>query len=213
MTCNANGRQLLDKFSFIIQCEALKADAGFATMSELKSSTEVVEYRAGGSLISSKSPGLASFDPVTFTRGATRNVHALEDWYTRVTDGSVRRAPQQGGAMGGITGVAWPGDYCCPVMVHQTSRAHMIVQSWRLVNAWPSEFSALDGLDNNSSERIIESMTLELDYFIRVDRKSGGLLSALLRGGLNAGVDLGQTAIVDAANSLSGLLGSILPNP
>lgn len=191
MPCIATPRQLLDKFTFIVQCDFLPNDAGFTTMSELKMSTETVEYRAGGSIIPSKSPGLTSFDPVTFTRGATRNINDLYNWKRRVTDGAVSRGYQQGFARGGVQNAGFPGNWCCPMMVHHTNRSHKIVKSWLLVNAWPSELSVADGLDNNASERVIESATFEYDYFIRVDRKTASTI-------INDALFEAQRAIDDA---------------
>jgi len=51
----------------------------------------------------------------------------------------------------------------------QSDRCHRPRKWWRLVGAWPSEISVIDGLDNNASERVIESVTLTYDYFERVN--------------------------------------------
>ena len=167
----ASNRRLLDKFLFTVYSKFLLADVGFTTMSELRSSTDVVEYRAGGSLIPEKSPGLASFENVTLTRGATSNINSLLDWYELVTNASGRGSALEG---------RWRGrgnapDWCCgenyraDVVIVQSDRCHRPRKWWRLVGAWPSEISVIDGLDNNASERVIESVTLTYDYFERVN--------------------------------------------
>lgn len=165
-TALASNRRLLDKFLFTIYAEPLLADVGFTTMSELRSSTEIVEYRAGGSLIPEKSPGLSSFENVTLTRGATSNIISLYDWYQSVTEASARGGPIEGRWRGSGSAPDWCcGEYRYDVIVAQTDRCHNGRKWWRLVNAWPSELSVVDGLDNNASERVIESLTLTFDYF------------------------------------------------
>ena len=182
-------RRLMDKFSFYIYATRLKDDVGFTTMSELKSTTDVVEHRQGGTLIPVKTPGLVNFDPVTFTRGATQNVNALAAWYKQVSDlehvivdlqqigGPVLARGRGGSELNGFC------SYKENVDIVITDRCRSTLKRIRLYNAWPSELSLVDGLDNNASEKVIESFTLSYDYF-EVRGQDGAKVQLLVRGSI-----------------------------
>ena len=187
-------RRLTDKFSFRLASPYLASDSSFVTGSEIKISTEVIKYRAGGSLIPVKSPGLSDHDPFTATRGATTEILDLFYWKQAVTDASAGALPNIGGALG--VGGCGPIDYKCFIDVVQTNRCHEAIKRWRLYGAWPSEFTAADGFDANSSDHVMESMTWEYDYFVLTDPASGGIAG-------------GRPAIRISA----GPLGLVLPGP
>ena len=165
-------RKLTDKFLFRLEGGPFNgSDTGFTTMSELKSSVETVAHRQGGSLIPDKSPGVGTFDPITLTRGATTDIHALCAWYNLVLNGAAQTSLRQGGAKG--AGAADELFYKSTIDVVQTDRGHNAIKRWRLFNAWPSELVGIDGLDNNASERAMESLTIEFDYFELVNPVDG----------------------------------------
>lgn len=157
------GRRLLDKYGFRFNGLFLQNDCGFKSISELKTSTETISYRAGGSLIPVKRPGLSSFDPVTLTRGASLNVVELEGWYRQVT-----AANEVGvcGAQG--KGASSPNEYKDVGTIAVLNRRQEPIFYWQLVNAWPSDFTPADGWDADSSENVFESLVLQYDYFERI---------------------------------------------
>lgn len=187
-------RRTTDKYGFRIVSPLLKDDAAFTTGSEIKITTETIKYRAGGSLIPVKSPGLSDHEPFTVTRAATTGVHDLYKWKNLVVFGAQGGSFQEGSPLG--KGACEPTDYKCFIDVVQTNRCHQAIKRWRLFNAWPSEFSAADGFDNNASEHVFEAMTWEYDFFLLVDSASGSDISVSVFGsflGTPFGVDLSSS--------------------
>jgi len=173
-------RRLTDKFLFRVEGPPFnRTDTGFTTVSGLESEVETVTHRQGGSLIQNKGPGVATLPRITLTRGATTNVHALLAWYQLVLDGAAQMPLRQGGASG--DGAGDEVFYKAHIDVVQTRRDHVPIKRWRLYNAWPAKFTPLDGLDNNASERVIESMEIEYDYFEMVDPEAGVSINVFAR--------------------------------
>lgn len=204
MSCQATPRKLLDKFNFIVECERLASDAAFLTFTEPKASVDKVMYRPGGSRYEIKSPGLATFDDVTLTRGATKSNHELEAWFRQVLNAGA--TPNEAGRYRYFPlGVGAEEDYCCNVKVHSLGKDHRINKSWIFIRAWPSEFSPFDGMDSNASERMIESMTLTYDYFDRIDTELGRQINIGIyesRGGVSTEVSV-STGFGDLSTTFS----------
>lgn len=173
-------RRLTDKYGFRLSSPLLSKDAAFETASELKISTEVIKYRSGGSLLPVKNPGLSDHDPFTAGRAATTGIHDLYTWKNLVTFAAQGGSFQEGSPLG--KGSCEPSDYKCVIDVVQTNRCHQAIKRWRLFGAWPSEFSAIDGLDNNSSDHVRESITWEYDFFVLADPITGADISVSIFG-------------------------------
>jgi phage tail-like protein len=204
-------RRLVDKYGFRIVSTYLRSDTAFVTGSELKITSEVIRYRAGGSLISFKSPGLADVEPFTCTRGATTGIHDLYVWKSLVVNGAAGGSFVEGSPMG--AGAPDPSLFKQVIDVVQTNRQHQAIKRWKLWNAWPSELSVADGFDNNASEHNFESMTWEYDYFSFVDARTGSDISVSLYGnflGIPFGIGMGSNtglnfSTAPAVQSLLGL--------
>lgn len=183
-------RRLMDKYGYRIKSPLLNGDVGFVTFSEMKMTTETIKYRAGGSLLPSKSPGLSDFDPVTATRGATTKNDELLNWKLKVT------SPTKGAqSIGTPLGRGSCNSYKSHIYVVLTSRCHTCIKRWMLQGAFPTEFSGIDGLDANASDHIFESMTWEYDYFEIVGCEDGVKAELTVGGnelyGVNASTETG----------------------
>ena len=77
-------------FRFRVEIEGLTS-TGFAEVSGLSATAEVIEYREGADVTSTrKLPGLITYPNVTLKRGITTS-RELFDWWTTVVKGSVQR--------------------------------------------------------------------------------------------------------------------------
>jgi phage tail-like protein len=77
-------------FPFRVEIEGL-ASAGFAEVSGLSAEAEVIEYREGADMTSTrKLPGLIKYPNVTLKRGITSS-RELFDWWKTVVNGKVQR--------------------------------------------------------------------------------------------------------------------------
>jgi phage tail-like protein len=207
VVANARGtRRLTDKYGFRLESPLLKNDVAFVTGSELKITTEVIRYRAGGSLVPIKNPGLSDHDPYTVTRAATTGVHDLLAWKNLVVFSAMGGTARQGSPTGRAIGCEG-SQYKCYIDIVQTNRCHQSIKRWRIFNAWPSEFSGIDGNDNNASEHVVESMTWEYDFFLLTDASGTNDISLRVLGGVLGGSGLQATVVGDISFPTRG------PNP
>lgn len=137
------------KFKFIIE-EAGIAVAAFQKASELSVEAAKIEYYEGGSLTPNKSPGRLTFSDVTLDRGVTAD-QDLYNWFKQVADAAAD------------TGLNEP-DFKRTLDIVQQDRLGDELRRWRLVNAWPTKFTAGEW-DNEADENVIEQVTLTYDYF------------------------------------------------
>lgn len=139
------------KLSFLVEIPGL-ASAAFQKCSELSKEIEVSQIREGGTLIPHKQPGLITYSDVTLERGMSAD-KGLYDWAEQVGDAA------QG------AGLVEP-EYKKTVDIVQIDRARKPRIRFRLYNAFPVKYVAGEW-DNESSEFVIEKMTLAYDYFKR----------------------------------------------
>jgi phage tail-like protein len=149
MTVIGTPRSFHDKFKFVVEIDGV-AHGGFQKCSELSSELAKIEYSEGGSLIPNKSPGRVTISDVTLERGASQD-RDLYDWYLQCVDASA-----------GV-GLNDPS-YKRNVDIVQQNRDGSELRRWRLFSAWPSKFVA-GTWDNEADEKVIESVTLTLDFF------------------------------------------------
>lgn len=166
-----NPRRHVFKFLFRVEGKPFnQTDTGFTTVSGLEMALETVKHRQGGSLIPAKYPGLGDFPPVTLSRGATTDIHAINAWAQLCLNAAYSTSLRNGGAQGGRT--PDPVLYKNTIDIVETDGAGNPARIHRLYGAWVSNFKPIVGLDNNASEITMEELTLEYDYFELVDTKA-----------------------------------------
>ena len=72
-------------FNFLVEIDKMTV-AGFAEVSGLGESVDVIAYREGGDTHVRKLPGLRKTNDITMKRGVTQS-RALFDWYRNVANG------------------------------------------------------------------------------------------------------------------------------
>ena len=139
------------KASFIVEIPGL-GGAAFQKCSELAKDIEQSSIREGGVLIPHKQPGLVTYSDVTLERGA----FADQDMYAWA---------EQCGDAAQASGLTEP-EYKRTIDIVQIDRARRPRLRFRLYNAFPVKYVAGEW-DNESSEFVIEKITLAYDYFKR----------------------------------------------
>ena len=137
------------KYKFIIEVDSF-ASFLFQKCSELSAEVAVVGYSEGGSLVESKSPGRVKFTEITLERGASGD-QDLFLWFKKVVNATAN------------AGNVDPA-YRKNLDIVQQERDGSTLLRWRVTNAWPSKFVAGDW-DNEADETVIQSMTLQYDFF------------------------------------------------
>lgn len=128
--------------------------AGVSKVSGLKQTIEVVEHRDGGDLSTKrKSPGLATFEPITVERGISYDP-AFEQWASMVfsTDGP-----------GAVSLKNFRRDVTIELYNLQGTK----VRAWNAFRCWVSEFHAVPELDANANAIAFESIVLQNEGFAR----------------------------------------------
>jgi phage tail-like protein len=123
---------------------------GILFVSGLTRTTEVVTSRKGGSpSIDQRSPGQTVYEPIVLERGRTHD-QEFESWVNKVWNfGS------------GLGSEASLKDFRKDIVIELYNEAGQLAMAWRIYRCWPSKYSAVTGLDANSAEVAIESITLE----------------------------------------------------
>lgn len=146
-------RSFENKFTFTIEIDGV-THAGFNKCSAIEVEVDKVEYREGGSLIPSKTPGLVNFTDITLERGAVSDDSDLYDWFTDVVDAAADSGLQDDAYKRNLTLVV-------------RDRDGQVLKRWRIVNAWPTKFTGGEW-DNSTSEKTVEMVTLTYDSFRRI---------------------------------------------
>lgn len=141
------------EYKFLVEIDDV-AYAGFQKCEGLVGKVGVTMHREGGSIIADKSPGLAEFDDLVLERGACQD-QDLYNWFKNVLNASAG------------TGLADPA-FKRLLDIVQQDRDSSELERYRVVNAWPREFSP-GKWDNNSESNRIERVVLAYDYFERVE--------------------------------------------
>lgn len=121
---------------------------GFTRVSGLKRTTEVVSERSGaGRSVPHTSPGQTNYDPIVLERGRTHD-SSFERWANKVH------------SYGSGTEVSLK-DYKKNVTIELLNEAGQVVMRFVVHGCWPSEYTALSGLDSTDSTAATESLTLQ----------------------------------------------------
>jgi phage tail-like protein len=138
--------------AFLVEVPGI-GTAVFQKCSELKMEVEVSSIREGGTLTPHKQPALVSYPDITLERGMSSD-GGLYDWSQLVAD-----AAQQSGLV--------EPEYKKTIDIVQIDRARKPRLRFRLYGAFPVGYVAGEW-DNESSEFVIEKMTIAYDYFKRI---------------------------------------------
>jgi len=124
--------------------------AGINSISALRRTTHVVEYRDGGGPSTlRKSPGRTSFEPITLSRGVTHDAE-FEEWANKVWT--------YGAAAGSEMSLK---DFRKDLLIELYNEAGQLVLAYKVHRAWVSEYVALDDLDADANGVAISSIRLE----------------------------------------------------
>lgn len=131
-----------------------KVVAGVSKVSAIKRTTELVNHREGGDVISQHpSPGLSKFDPITLERGVSYD-EEFEKWALMVY------SPQ---GDGGISLKNFRKDITIELLNLQGT----VVRAYNIFRCWVSEYTALPELDANANAIAFESIVLQNGGFER----------------------------------------------
>ncbi len=128
-------------FNFLVSIEGSDShavQAGFSEVSGLSMEVQVIEYRAGNNRSNTpvKIPGLTKYAPVTLKRGLIGSLDLFE-WITQSADSG--RSGQRN------------------ITIELLNEDNDTVFTWKLLNAWVSNYTTGD-LNANSSEIAIETV-------------------------------------------------------
>jgi phage tail-like protein len=124
--------------------------AGISKVSALKRTTEVISYRDGGDPSSPhKTPGRTNFESITMERGVTHDTE-FERWANRVWN--------YGSALGAEVSLV---DFRKSFTIEVYNEAGQNVLTYKIYNAWVSEFTAQADMDANANAILIQSIKIE----------------------------------------------------
>ncbi len=129
-------------YSFVVEIDGI-SHAAFREVSGLSGEAEVIEYREGGDVTSTrKLPGRIRYGNVTLRRGLTTS-RELYDWWTTVVHGTLQRRD---------------------VAIVLLDDARVEVLRWLLHSAWIAKFEVGE-LHARGNEVLIESIELAHEGF------------------------------------------------
>lgn len=141
------------------------ARSSFQKVTGMKSSVEVVEYREGNMPDRmEKMAGMMSYDAVTLERGIS-NDDDFNAWMKTVCDvssGAAATPPNSGNPDVGA------GSYRCDVKVDLYNKQGLVVKSYLLKDAWPSEY-VIGDFDATSNDVVISTLTLQHHGIVETD--------------------------------------------
>jgi len=127
------------KAQFYVEIDGIQA-TNFKKVDGLRASYSVVEERDGNEPNRKrKQRGIETFDNVTLTKGVTMVASDLEKWYLA----GDRRS----------------------VSIVQMSYAGEEIRRWNLINAFPVEYTPIEGMDSDSDAVQIETLVLAHEGF------------------------------------------------
>ena len=144
-TVNAQRFDPYKNFKFRVKWDG-RYVAGISKVSPLRRTTEVIEFREGGSLnVAHKSPGRTKYDAIILERGLTQDLD-FENWANLVYkfDGEVSLA-----------------NFRKDITLELLNEAGQVVMAYHVFRCWVSEYAALPELDANSAAVAIQHIRLE----------------------------------------------------
>jgi phage tail-like protein len=137
------------QFKFRVKWDG-KYVPGVMSVSGLTRTTEVITSRRGGSpSMEQRAPGQTTYEPLVLQRGRTHDT-TFETWVNKVWNFGA-----------GLGMEASLSDFRKDIIIELYNEAGQLAMAWKVYRCWPSKYTALDGLDANSTEVAIESITLE----------------------------------------------------
>lgn len=125
------------KFRYRVEMDGIQ-QAGFSEVSGFDASVDVVEYREGNEVITPrKLPGLAKYGNITLKWGVTDSMD-LYNWMQDTIQGKVARKA---------------------VTIIAINEAGDDVATWKVIEAWPTKYTAPD-FNGTSSEVAIEQLEI-----------------------------------------------------
>lgn len=160
---------LKQKARFKVRVEAapgVRMEGKFSKAGPLKAAIAVSSLRSGGSLIPQKAPSLVTFENLTLERGATQD-GALQTWFAQV----VAPTPSTGGL-----GFAFKRD----LDIVELDRDQITtLNRWRVFRAFPVDYTAADGYDNEDEGFLMEMVELTYDFFVPIGLPGGVRIDAI----------------------------------
>ena len=139
--------------------------ASFQKVSGLKTSVEVVEYREGNMPDRmEKLAGMMTYDSVTLERGLSYD-DDFNKWMKAVCDTSAAGGENPGASGNPETGA---NTYRCDVKIELYNKQGLVVKSYLLKDAFPSEYSIGD-FDATSNDVVISSLVLQHHGIVETD--------------------------------------------
>jgi phage tail-like protein len=136
------GKDPFKNYSFLVEIGGI-AQAAFSKVSGLSAEAEVIEYREGADVTSTrKLPGLIKYGNVTLKRGITAS-RELFDWWKTVVNGNLQRRD-------------------VAIVLLDDSRAEVL--RWLLRDAWIAKFE-VGPLRAKGNDVLIESIELAHEGF------------------------------------------------
>ena len=130
--------------------------AGISKVSPLKITTEVIEFREGGSpSMIRRNPGRSKSEALTLTRGVTHDLE-FENWANLVWN--------IGGGAGAEVSLA---NFRKDLIIELLNEAGQVVIAYQVFRAWVSEYQALPELDSNANAVAIKTLKLENEGWTR----------------------------------------------
>jgi len=165
---------------------------GFAEMSGLSVTNELIAYREGGmNTHPHKMVGQSDFPPVSFSRGVFANQSQMWKWQTFIHSWQQGAASQPGATSTGSTGLrnlAAGNDFRCDIIVRVFDHPYTAADNnggyyqrtdlpdastkpgvarlgFKLFNCWPGVF-AMNGLNAGDNGILIQQMTIHHEGFV-----------------------------------------------
>jgi phage tail-like protein len=124
------------------------AVAGVSKVSALKRSSDVIDYKEGGSAIIRKGLGRTKYEPVTLERGVTHDPD-FEKW------ADAAQKLDKGAAETSLKNLRQD------VRIELLNEAGQPVHRYLLHNCWVSEYQASSGYDGGGNAVVLETVKLE----------------------------------------------------
>jgi phage tail-like protein len=124
---------------------------GCSKVSAVMRKTTPISFKAGGDPNTHKTPGRTEYDAVTIEHGLTHDP-AFANWGAQVSN-------PLGDSLMDLNG------FRKNVTINFRNERGQTALRFFLIDAWPSEWTAMPELDANGNAIAIESMKLEFEYF------------------------------------------------
>jgi phage tail-like protein len=152
---NASRLDPYKNFKFQVRWDG-QVVAGVSYVSALTRKTGVIVHRDGGDpSMARKSPGLTRYEPVTLKRGVTHD-DAFENWANKVSN-----------MFGSSDGEMSLADFRKDITIDLLNEAGQVAKSYNVYRCWPSEYTALPGLDANEPGVAFETLVLRHEGWAR----------------------------------------------